>query len=61
LILLSLDFDEAGKKRYPFWVQQYPNIRPWPIPFGKSPGDAIEKFPINIVKWIKSGFSALDR
>ncbi len=55
LILLALDFDEAGKKRNSFWMRLYPNARLWPIPFDKSPGDAIEKSHVNIVSWIKSG------
>ncbi|MCH9634683.1 MAG: DNA primase [Chlamydiae bacterium] len=49
LILLSLDFDEVGKKHYSFWIKQYPNLRSWPIPFDKSPGDAIEKSHINVI------------
>ncbi len=32
LVLLSLDFDSAGKKRYSFWMGLYPNLRPWPAP-----------------------------
>ncbi|NGX50413.1 MAG: hypothetical protein K1060chlam2_00259 [Chlamydiae bacterium] len=37
LFLLSLDHDEVGKKGYAFWMKLYPNLRPWPIPQGKSP------------------------
>ncbi len=48
LILLSLDFDEAGKKRYSFWMKQYPNVHPWPAPQTKSLGDAFQKFPVDI-------------
>ena len=29
--VLSLDFDEIGKKRYVFWMRLYPNLRPWLI------------------------------
>lgn len=57
LILLCLDFDDAGKRRYAFWMKQYPNLRPWPIPFAKSPGDAIQLFKINILDWIKTGLT----
>ena len=39
LILFALDFDEAGKKEYFYWQQSYPNLEPWPVPEGKSPGD----------------------
>ena len=28
LILLSLDFDDPGKKRYSFWMKLYSNLRP---------------------------------
>lgn len=55
LILLSLDFDEAGKKKYAFWMTLYPNLRPWPTPCAKSLGDAITTFSINVLKWINSG------
>ena len=37
LILLSLDFDDVGKKKYSSWMTLYPNLRPWPAPFCKSP------------------------
>jgi len=55
LILLSLDFDEIGKKRYAFWMKLYPNIHPWPAPFAKSPGDAVRLFHVHILDWIKAG------
>lgn len=58
LILLSLDFDETGKKKYAFWMRLYSNLRPWPSPYTKSPGDAFEKSGINIVSWIKCGLSS---
>lgn len=58
LILLSLDFDDPGKKRYSFWMQQYPNLRPWPAPYFKSPGDALEKSHINMRDWINCGLSS---
>jgi DNA primase len=57
LILLSLDFDDSGKKHYSFWMKQYSNLRPWPAPYFKSPGDAIEKSRVNLAQWIKSGLS----
>ncbi len=57
LILLSLDFDDPGKKRYSFWMQQNPNLHSWPVPYSKSPGDAFKKFRINIASWIKCGLS----
>jgi len=55
VILLSLDFDEPGKNRYSFWMQQYPNLRPWPSPACKSPGDAAQLACMNILKWVRAG------
>lgn len=57
LVLLSLDFDEAGKKHYTFWMKLYPNLSPWPSPFAKSPGDAITTFSIDVLKWISPGLT----
>lgn len=55
LILLSLDHDEVGKKQYVFWMKHYPNLRPWPTPKSKSPGDALRQFNLDITKWISKG------
>lgn len=55
LVLLSLDFDETGKKKYAFWMKLYSNLRPWPSPYAKSPGDAITIFSVNVLSWIKAG------
>jgi DNA primase len=57
LILLSLDFDDPGKARYSFWMRLYPHLRPWPAPYFKSPGDALEKSHINMLSWVKGGLS----
>ena len=54
LILFALDFDEAGKKAYQFWRSTYVQLRAWPIPKGKSPGDAI-KLGVDIRQWIVHG------
>jgi DNA primase len=56
LILFALDFDEAGKKAYPFWRSAYPQLRAWPIPKGKSPGDAL-KLGVDLRKWILDGIN----
>lgn len=58
LILLSLDHDEAGKKRYAFWMKLYPNLRPWPAPKAKSPGDALSIFQVDMLEWVKKGLSS---
>lgn len=54
LILLSLDLDDPGKKRYSFWMRQYPHLRPLPSPFCKSVGDAYQNKKINIRNWLNS-------
>lgn len=53
-ILFSLDFDEAGKKVYEFWRSTYPKLRPWIVPRGKSPGDAL-KLGVDLREWIIDG------
>lgn len=53
-ILFALDFDEAGKKAYPFWQSSYSNLKPWPVPRGKSPGDAYA-WGVNLRQWIILG------
>jgi DNA primase len=58
LILLSLDFDDPGKKRYSFWMRQYPNLRPWPTPFGKSPGD-FSKNKKKLIPWITTALKEI--
>ena len=58
LILLSLDYDDPGKKRYAFWMRNYTNLKPWPSPNAKSLGDAVQLFKINITEWIKCGLFA---
>lgn len=57
IILLSLDFDEAGKKEYSFWMSQYPNIHPWPAKQGKSPGDSFQNFQIDLYNWVLESLS----
>jgi hypothetical protein len=54
LILLSLDFDDVGKNRYAFWMNLYPNLRPWPAPYVKSPGDFF-LYDKQLEKWIFQG------
>lgn len=56
LILFALDFDNAGKKQYGFWRQRYSNLRAWPIPITKSPGDAF-KNGVCLRQWIANGIS----
>jgi DNA primase len=55
LILLSLDFDDVAKKRCAFWMKLYSNLKLWPCPCAKSPGDAYEVYNVNIFNWVRSG------
>ena len=57
LVLISLDHDEPGKNKYSFWMKNYPNLKPWPSPHAKSIGDAVQFYHLDLVEWIKSGFS----
>lgn len=59
LILLALDYDEAGKKEYPFWMSQYPNLRPWPPTKGKSPGDSYQLHNVDLRQWVLQGLEFL--
>jgi len=56
-ILYSLDFDDSGKKAYKFWKLTYPHIQPWPVPKGKSPGDAFKDHGVNLRDWILNGIA----
>lgn len=55
-LLFSLDFDEAGRKAYPFWKNRYEKVKPWPAPNEKSPGDAL-KAGVDLRKWVRTGLS----
>lgn len=57
LILWSLDNDEAGRKEALWWRKEYPQLRFWPSPMGKSPGDAFQYHSLNLHEWIKAGIS----
>lgn len=53
-ILFSLDFDDAGKKHFKFWKNTYSQLKAWPTPKGKSPGDAF-LLGVDLRKWIIAG------
>lgn len=57
LILLCLDNDEAGRGAAQWWREMYPNLRFWPAPKGKSPGDALKDYGVNLRDWISSGIA----
>ncbi len=54
VVLFSLDFDDSGKKAYRFWQSTYKHIKPWPVPKGKSPGDAYS-LCVDLRYWVESG------
>ncbi|MDP1607808.1 MAG: primase-helicase zinc-binding domain-containing protein [Chlamydiales bacterium] len=54
LLLFALDFDEAGKKAYQFWRSNYSNLKAWPVPLEKSPGNAYLA-GVNLRQWILDG------
>jgi DNA primase len=59
LIIFALDFDEAGKKEYPYWRSIYKaNLCLWPVPIGKSPAEAW-KLGVDLRKWILSRVQGL--
>lgn len=55
LFLWCLDNDEAGKKAALWWRNSYPNLKFWPAPIGKSPGDAHKDHGLNLHDWILRG------
>lgn len=54
LLLFALDFDEAGKKAFNYWRSTYRNLRAWPAPLAKSPGDAYLK-GVSLMEWVLEG------
>ena len=55
IILWCLDNDEAGRNAALWWRTTYPNLRFWPVPVGKSPGDAFKDHGINLREWVEEG------
>lgn len=58
-ILLSLDYDEAGLASNHYWISTYPQLIVWPVPKGKSPGEALQ-LGVDLKNWIERGLS-IDR
>ncbi|WP_320043206.1 primase-helicase zinc-binding domain-containing protein [uncultured Desulfobacter sp.] len=55
-VLVSLDWDKAGRKAWEWWKKEFPNARFWPVPegMGKDPGDAFEN-GLDIRDWVTAG------
>lgn len=55
-ILFAMDFEEsnAGIAAMDFWKKTYPQLKRWPVPEGKDPGEAFG-LGIDIACWIRAG------
>ena len=53
-ILNALDYDRAGKNAIAWWDEQFKNIKRWPVPQGKDPGEAFQ-MGRDLDSWIRSG------
>lgn len=59
-ILLSLDYDEAGKRNATWWERQYgPKIKLWPVPIGKDPGEAYQA-GVDLRTWVRIGLARIN-
>ena len=60
IIILSLDFDEAGARNGTWWSRQYgPKIKLWPVPTGKDPGEAYQA-GVNLRIWVRIGLERMN-
>jgi len=57
LILLGLDYDDAGKKAIRWWKEEFDQVKIWPVPDGGDPGDAYQ-LGFDIRNWIRCGLPA---
>lgn len=55
-ILFAMDYEEsnAGIAAMDFWEETYPQLKRWPVPEGKDPGEAFG-LGIDIACWIQAG------
>ena len=53
-VLVSLDYDQAGIKAFKWWRENFENVKQWPVPEGKDPGEAFIA-GINIKDWVLAG------
>lgn len=54
MILVALDFDDAGKAAWPWWPSNFPNARAWPSACGKDIGDMVANLGL-VRAWIEMG------
>jgi DNA primase len=55
IILLALDYDQAGASQMKWWADHYgAKVKRWPVSAGKDPGEAYQS-EVNIRQWIEAG------
>lgn len=54
VVLVCLDYDQAGEKARGWWSQNLRQAKPWPVPKGKDPGEAYQA-GVDIREWVKAG------
>lgn len=54
VILVSLDYDQAGIASAEWWTGQYSQAEFWPVPEGKDPGEMWKRFDVR--SWVLAGF-----
>lgn len=59
VVLVSLDFDEAGAGGWPWWREHYVNAKRWPVPSGKDVGDLMAESGM-VREWILAGLPQAD-
>ena len=57
LVLLALDYDQAGAGACRWWQNNFPQTKRWPVPVGKDPGEA-HQAGTDLRDWIIAGFPA---
>lgn len=53
-ILDALDYDQAGAIAGKWWRTEFHQVKRWPIPLGKDPGEAFTA-GVDILEWILAG------
>ena len=53
VILVSTDFDKAGRNASGWWLQNFRQAERWPVPEGKDPGDMFKA--VDVRAWVLAG------
>lgn len=59
-LLIAMDFDKAGEKGLPFWLETYPRAKDWPVPVGKDAGEAYS-LGLDLRVWLEAGLPEAHR